>query len=274
MTRERSRRRRPAGQRPRGHGKPARRRTTQARARGHFPMARVLKWAFTLAIWLVLMGGAAVAWLAWDLPDVDRLSAETRQPGVVLLTASGDRLASYGDLYGARVALDQLPPYLPRAVLATEDRRFYEHSGLDPRGIARAMLANLRKGRIVQGGSTITQQLAKNLFLTRERSLERKAKEALLALWLEANFDKDELLTIYLNRVYLGGGAYGVEAAAQKYFGHSSREVSLYEAAMLAGLLSAPSRNNPLHDPETAHVRALAVLDAMVAAGYLSPENA
>ena len=159
-------------------------------------------------------------------------------------------------------------------MIAIEDRRFFEHPGVDFRGLARAMVTNLRAGGIVQGGSTLTQQLAKNLFLTPERSYTRKIKELLLALALEQKFQKDELLTIYLNRVYLGAGTYGVEAAAQRYFGTSARDVDTYQAAVLAGLLRAPSRLNPDNSPQAAHARARTVLAAMVAAGYLKPEEA
>ena len=234
----------------------------------------LVKWSLVSAIWAGLLVSGVVAWFAWDLPSVDALRHEVRRPAVVVVAADGSRLASYGDLYGAHVGVDKLPVFLPQAVLATEDRRFYSHLGFDPRGVARAMVANLRAGRVAQGGSTLTQQLAKNLFLSPERSLDRKIKELLLALWLEARFDKDELLTIYLNRVYLGAGTYGVEAAAQKYFGRSARDVTLYEAAMLAGLLKAPSRYNPAHDAVAAHARTVAVLDGMVTAGYVTPDEA
>jgi len=159
---------------------------------------------------------------------------------------------------------------LPKAVMAIEDRRFYSHPGIDARGLARAMWVNLRSGKFVQGGSTITQQLAKNLFLTPERTLKRKVQEVLLALWLERTYSKDEILTLYLNRVYLGSGVYGVDAAAKKYFGKSARNVTLLEAATLAGLLKAPSHYNPSSDPEAAKQRAAVVLKSMVDAGFIS----
>jgi penicillin-binding protein 1A len=154
--------------------------------------------------------------------------------------------------------------------MAIEDRRFYSHAGVDPRGLARAMWVNFRSGKFVQGGSTITQQLAKNLFLTPERTLKRKVQEVLLALWLERTYSKDEILTLYLNRVYLGSGVYGVDAAAKKYFGKSARNVTLLEAATLAGLLKAPSHYNPSSDPEAAKQRAAVVLKSMVDAGFIS----
>ncbi|CAM9879940.1 unnamed protein product, partial [Discosporangium mesarthrocarpum] len=192
----------------------------------------------------------------------------TRRQAVTLLAEDGSVLASYGDLWGQRLSVDELPPQLAHAVMAIEDRRFYEHGGVDPRGILRAVVTNVRAGRFAQGGSTLTQQLAKNLFLTPERSLERKLKELVLALRLESRFSKDEILTIYLNRVYLGAGSYGVEAASQRYFGHSARTLDVYEAALLAGLLKAPSRYNPRSDLAAAHARTRIVLNAMVEAGY------
>jgi len=238
---------------------------------------RITKWSLVLAIWGGLVLGGVLVWFAWDLPSINDLGPaadKTRRPGVTILAGDGSLIAGYGDLYGRRLTVNELPPELVQAVIAIEDRRFFEHPGVDFRGLARAMVTNLRAGGIVQGGSTLTQQLAKNLFLTPERSYTRKIKELLLALALEQKFQKDELLTIYLNRVYLGAGTYGVEAAAQRYFGTSARDVDTYQAAVLAGLLRAPSRLNPDNSPQAAHVRARTVLAAMVAAGYLKPEEA
>jgi len=237
------------------------------------PVLGLLKWGLVSAIWGVVIVGAVLAWFAWNLPSIDGLdpvAAQTRRPGIVLRDANGGRLAAYGDLYGRRLSAQELPAPLIQAVVAIEDRRFFEHPGVDGRGLLRAMAVNLRKGRIAQGGSTLTQQLAKNLFLTPERSIERKVKEALLALWLERRFEKNDLLSIYLNRVYLGSGTYGVEAAAQRYFGISARDIDVYQAALLAGLLRAPSRLNPLHDPDAARQRTNVVLGAMAEAGFLS----
>jgi penicillin-binding protein 1A len=238
---------------------------------------RIAKWAAVAAIWGFVIGGIGLAWIAWDLPDIDALAPSesgSRRQAVTLVAADGSALAAYGDLWGQRLAVAELPRHLSQAVMAVEDRLFYDHIGVDPRGILRAALANLAAGRITQGGSTLTQQLAKNLFLTPERSIERKLKELVLALQLERRFSKDEILTIYLNRVYLGAGTYGVEAAAQRYFGHSARTVDLYEAALLAGLLKAPSRYNPRSDPAAARERTRIVLSAMVDAGFLDRQTA
>ena len=179
-------------------------------------------------------------------------------------------LATRGEMAGANVALKDLPPYLPKAFIAIEDRRFYSHYGVDPIGIARAAVTNVLHRGVSQGGSTLTQQLAKNLFLTQERTLQRKLQEVELALWLERKHSKTEILELYLNRVYFGSGAYGVEAAAQRYFGKSARNVTVAEAAMLAGLVKSPSRLAPNRNPEGAEKRAQTVLTAMADAKFIT----
>ena len=175
---------------------------------------------------------------------------------------------------GANVALKDLPPYLPKAFIAIEDRRFYSHFGVDPYGILRAAVTNLLHRGVSQGGSTLTQQLAKNLFLTQERTFARKLQEAELALWLERKYSKNEILELYLNRVYFGSGAYGVEAAAQRYFGKSAKNVTLAEAAMLAGLVKSPSRLAPNRNPDGAEKRAQTVLAAMAEAKFITEAQA
>ena len=235
---------------------------------------RLLYGAVVVAVWGVIAVGALVAWYALDLPDIEGTLARGRAPAVHLLAADGREIAAIGDLYGMPVRLAELPPVLPVAVLTMEDRRFYDHFGIDLIGLARAAVANASAGRIVQGGSTITQQVAKNLFLTPQRTLKRKVQELLLALWLEHRLSKDQILTVYLNRVYLGAGTHGVEAAARRYFGKSARRVSAYEAALLAGLLKAPSRYSPARDPGLAARRAQAVLRVMTAVGTLTPAEA
>ena len=234
----------------------------------------LLRWGLVSASWGTLLGLVFLGWLAYDLPDVSRLNEIRKQPSVTLLADDGEVIATYGDLYGATVQLKDLPRYLPQAVLATEDRRFYSHFGLDFLGLARAAYINLRDWRLTQGGSTITQQLAKNVFLTPARTLRRKGQEMLLALWLERNFTKDQILTLYLNRVYFGAGTYGVDAAARKFFGRPATQVTPYEAAMLAGLLRAPSVFNPMNDREAANGRAQLVLQNMVAADFLNEKEA
>jgi penicillin-binding protein 1A len=234
----------------------------------------MFKWTAVVGLWAAVAVTAIVAWYAYTLPDISGINKFNRRPALTFLAADGQVITTYGDLFGGPVELKDLSPWLPRAVLATEDRRFYDHFGLDLIGLARAAVANLRAGRIVQGGSTITQQLAKNVFLTGERSFKRKVQELLLAFWLERKFTKDQILTIYLNRVYLGSGTYGVEAAAQRYFDKSARELSAHEAAVIAGLLKAPSRYSPAARLERAKARANEVIENMIEAGYMTAAEA
>jgi penicillin-binding protein 1A len=234
----------------------------------------LLKWGIVLAVWGAVAGAGVVAYYARDLPDVGVLATPARQPNITVLAADGTTIASLGNQYGEQVGLSELPRYLPLAVLAIEDRRFYSHFGIDPIGMLRALVVNLRAMGIVQGGSTITQQLAKNLFLSPERTFRRKIQETLLALWLEHRFTKDQILTIYLNRVYLGAGCYGVDAAARRYFGKPAGKVTLFEAAMLAGLLKAPSRFAPTRAFDLTQSRADQVLTAMVEAGFIGAAKA
>jgi penicillin-binding protein 1A len=225
-------------------------------------------------LWGLIIGGGALAYFAFTLPDTSRLAVAARRPNVEILAADGSLIASFGDLFGQPLTLREMSPSLPKAVIATEDRRFYSHFGIDPIGLVRAAVADLRAGHIVEGGSTITQQLAKILFLTPERNFARKIRETLLALWLEHRFAKDQLLEIYLNRVYLGAGAYGVDAAAHRYFGKSAGKLNLYESAVVAGLLKAPTRFSPARDPAAAAARAAQVLDNMVEAGFITAADA
>ncbi|HUN52328.1 MAG TPA: PBP1A family penicillin-binding protein [Candidatus Sulfotelmatobacter sp.] len=235
---------------------------------------RWLGWGLALAVWGIVLVVGVVAYCAYDLPDVSKLNQVDRHPSVTLMGADGTAIATFGDLYGDFVPLREMPPALPAAVLATEDRRFYSHFGIDIFGLLRATLANLRAGQVVQGGSTITQQLAKNVFLTPARTLKRKVQEVLLALWLEHNFSKQQILTLYLNRVYFGAGTYGVDAASERYFGKSVRQLDLAECAMLAGLLKAPSRFAPTANLAGARERAAQVLANMEDAHYITAAQA
>ena len=189
---------------------------------------------------------------------------------VSFLDRYGSEVGTRGIRHNDSVPLDQFPDNLIKAVLATEDRRFYEHFGIDAAGTMRALVANTKAGGVVQGGSSLTQQLAKNLFLNNERTLERKIKEAFLAMWLEARLTKNEILKLYLDRAYMGGGAFGVDAAAQYYFNKSARDVNLAEAAMLAGLFKAPSKFSPNVNLPAARARANVVLDNLVEAGFMT----
>jgi penicillin-binding protein 1A len=189
---------------------------------------------------------------------------------VTFLDRYGNELGSRGIKHNESVPLDQFPDHLIKAVLSTEDRRFYEHFGIDFQGTFRALMTNAQAGGVVQGGSTLTQQLAKNLFLSNERTIERKINEAFLALWLETHLTKNEILKLYLDRAYLGGGAFGVDAAAEYYFGKSVRDVTLSEAAMLAGMFKAPTKFSPLVNLPAARARANVVLDNLVANGFMT----
>jgi len=198
---------------------------------------------------------------------------DTRPPNVTVRAADGTILAERGFRRG-HMSLDALSPHLVNAVLATEDRRFYWHMGIDPLGLIRAGIRNTQEGAVVEGGSTITQQLAKNLFLKPERTIARKLEELIYAVWLERRFSKDEILELYLNRVYFGGGAYGAEAAARHYFGKPARDLTLPQAALLAGLLKAPSRYTPRRSVKLANGRITEVLDRMVDAGFIEEAQA
>lgn len=213
---------------------------------------------------------------AYDLPTIQSLEDATRHPGIILKDRTGAVFATYGDLYGRTVRSEGLPPHVSQAFLAVEDARFYKHFGIDVWGLIRAFYQNYKAGQVVQGGSGITQQLAKNFlfsqkkFSFQDRSLKRKIQELLLTFWLEYKFTKRQILTLYLNRVYFGAGTYGLSAASQKYFAKSPWDLTIYESAVLAGLLKAPSRYCPLSAPERANERAQIVLNRMVEVGFLS----
>jgi penicillin-binding protein 1A len=236
--------------------------------------ARLIKWCFVLGLWAALVVGGVLAWYARELPDIIDSPKFERKASITVLANDGSVIARYGDIKGHNVSADNIPKNLANAILATEDRRFYYHFGLDPIGLVRAVFVNLTRKGVVQGGSTITQQLAKNLFLSQERTLKRKLQEAMLAVWLEHKLTKDEILASYMNRVYLGAGTYGVEAASRVYFQKSVADLNLQQAAILAGLLKAPSRYSPLSNPEESEKRAKVVLGAMVDAGYITTKEA
>jgi penicillin-binding protein 1A len=233
------------------------------RGKARSGIGRLIYWAAVLCLWSVIAVIGVMVWIGVHLPPIQSLEIPKRPPSVLIVGANGATLATRGDMGGAAVALHELPDYVPKAFIAIEDRRFYSHHGVDPLGIARALVADVLRRGASQGGSTITQQLAKNLFLTQERAVARKAQEVVLAFWLEHKFSKAQILDLYLNRVYFGAGAYGVEAAAQRYFAKSAHRLTLAEAAMLAGLVQSPSRLAPSHNPDGAERRARVVLTDM-----------
>jgi penicillin-binding protein 1A len=233
-------------------------------------LGRLLYWGFVLAVWGFVGVAGLFAYYASQLPPIDQLAVPKRPPNIAILADDGTLLANRGDTGGAAVHLGELPPYLPKAFVAIEDRRFYQHFGIDPVGVGRAVIRDVTGRGGMEGGSTLTQQLAKNLFLTQERTLSRKIQEAILALWLERKYSKDQILELYLNRVYFGSGAFGVEAAAQKYFGKSARQVTLSEAAVLAGLMKSPTRLAPNRNLTGANERAALVITAMAEQGDIT----
>ena len=237
---------------------------------GRSLLGHLLYWSLVLGVWGVIGLTGLIVYHAGQLPPIDQLAIPKRPPNIAILGIDGTLMANRGDTGGPAIQLRELPAYLPKAFVAIEDRRFYSHAGIDPIGIARAAARNLTGRGGVQGGSTLTQQLAKNLFLTQERTFSRKIQEAILSLWLEHKFSKDQILELYLNRVYFGAGAYGVEAAARKYFGHSAKETTLSQAAVLAGLMKAPTKLAPNRNPKGAIERAAQVINAMQQEGFIT----
>ncbi|PIR32414.1 MAG: hypothetical protein COV36_04390 [Alphaproteobacteria bacterium CG11_big_fil_rev_8_21_14_0_20_44_7] len=238
---------------------------------------RIFRWCLKIFLTLFaigfIIGFFVLSYFAYDLPDINQLYEDKLRPSITILDSRGDVVTTYGDVFTEYVAARDMPKSLIDAVIATEDRRFYSHFGVDVRGIARAMYVNLRAGKFVQGGSTITQQLAKIIFLKPEKNLKRKIQEALLAIWLERKFTKDQIMTMYLNRVYLGAGVYGVDAASRKYFNKPVRKINTYESAMLAGLLKAPSTYSPQNNAHAAEQRTKQVLVNMVNAEVITEDE-
>jgi len=239
--------------------------------------SRFAPWLLRAFALLLIWGGVALAALllfyAIDLPNIDKPKDMGRKPSLTILARDGSVLVRTGQMQGSFYTLKELPKYVPEAVMAIEDRRFYHHFGIDPIGIVRASVANLIHHDVVQGGSTITQQLAKNMFLSPEQTFKRKIQEAMLAVGLEMKYSKNEILAAYLNRVYMGAGCYGIDAAAHRYFNKSAKDLSLREAATIAGLLRAPNYFSPASSPSRAADRANMVLKAMVEAHYITPKQ-
>ena len=236
------------------------------------PLQATLYWGAVAGVWGLIFLAALFAVFATDLPDTSKIFDAKRQPSISYLDRSGALLAVRGSQFAPPADLDALPKYVPAAFVAIEDRRFWWHPGFDPIGITRAFFANItHRGGPLQGGSTITQQLARNLFLTFDQTWRRKGQELILAIWLELKFSKKEILALYLNRVNFGAGAYGIEAAAQRYFNKPAKDLTIGEAALLAGLMKGPSRYSPVYNRDRAERRATIVLDEMVATHAITP---
>ena len=229
----------------------------------------------TLGVWIFGFVMLGTLWFSYDLPDINQLQNSARKPGVIIQAIDGTTIGAYGNLYEGMIKVSELPPYVPQALMSIEDRRFYHHFGVDFIGLVRAAYTNYKANRIVQGGSTITQQLAKNFLQTQgkyeihDKSMRRKVQEVIMSIWLEWKFTKEQIMTMYLNRVYFGSATFGIEAASRRYFHKSAKELSVYEAAVIAGLLKAPTRYSPNSNPVRARERATVVLTQMVDAGYI-----
>ena len=243
---------------------------------GRTPLQAFIYWTLVLGVWALIFVVAFFAVFSVDLPDTSKLYDVKRQPSISYLDRSGGLVAVRGSQFAPPVDLDKLPPYVPKAFVAIEDRWFYWHFGFNPWGIARSQVYNwTHHGRgPLRGGSTITQQLARALFLTPNQNYRRKAQELILAIWLEAKFSKKQILELYLNREYFGEGAYGIEAASQRYFGKPAAQLTLAESAMLAGLMKGPTRYSPMTDTARSERRATIVLDEMVRTHAITAQQA
>ena len=237
-------------------------------------LGRLIGLMIWLGFWGTVAGAVGFGYVLFSLNERGLLKIPEREPGIMILASNGSVLSQQGAFFGDAARISDLPDYVPGAVIAIEDRRFRSHFGIDPIGLARAMTRNVMAGHMIQGGSTLTQQLAKNLFLTQEKTATRKAQEAVLALWLEYKFTKDEILQLYLNRVYFGSGAYGIEQAAHTYYNKSASELTIMEAATMAGVLKAPSNYNPAKNADAAMTRAKLVINAMVETNFISADDA
>ncbi|MDK4805955.1 MAG: PBP1A family penicillin-binding protein [Novosphingobium aromaticivorans] len=237
-------------------------------------LRRIVVWGVGLALLGALGIAGAVFVTARSLPGYDKLKSSQAGQMIVVRANDGTEIVTLGPSYGKWIPYNRIPNSMKDALVSVEDRRFREHWGVDPVGILRSLMVRAESGHWRQGGSTITQQLARNIFLNSSRTFDRKIREAVLALALESKFSKDQILELYLNKVYFGGGAYGVDSAARKFFGHSGEQLSLGEAAIIAGLVKAPSHYSPTADAQAAVDRAKVVLSTMVDAGALTPAQA
>jgi len=234
---------------------------------------RLFGFLLVAGFWSAIAGALVFTYIWFSLDQRGLLQIPKREPGVMILANDSSVLAEEGAFFGDAAKISQLPDYVPNAVIAIEDHRFRLHHGIDPVGLVRAMARNVMARHLVQGGSTLTQQLAKNLFLTQEKTLTRKAQEAVLAIWLESKFTKDEILQLYLNRVYFGSGAYGIDQAAHTFFNKPASELSIIEAARLAASLKAPTNYDPANHPDESTARAKLVLAAMQDQGFITAED-
>ena len=256
----------------RGKAETAKPKKRRSRSGGFF--MGLLWWGFVACLWGGLAVIAVIVYYGAQLPSSNSWAIPDRPPNIRILAADGSLISNRGQTGGEAVTFRELPQYVPAAFIASEDKRFMSHFGVDPIGLIAVAVESVQARGVTRGASTLTQQVAKNLFLTPDQTLGRKVQEAILALWLEQNFTKEEILELYMNRVYVGSGATGIEAAAQTYFGVSARNLSLGQAAMLVGILPAPSAYNPKANPQRAIERQRIVLNLMAQEGYITREEA
>ncbi len=236
--------------------------------------ARLIGFIANVFLICVAIAGLYVLFVFLQMPSLDSVLHETREPAIVFLDRNGREIRSDGRIMGAAVSVNNLPPHVWQAIVAIEDKRFFEHGAISYRGTARAVFLNMFRGHFAAGGSTITQQTAKNIFLSREKKLSRKIQELILSMWLESRFDKNQILDLYMNRISLVGGMRGIDAASNALFGHGAREMSVAESAQIAAMLKAPSAYSPVKNPERNIKRAKVVLAEMVRQNYISLETA
>jgi len=249
-------------------------RTPRKRSRSGGFLMGLLWWGFVACLWVGIAGIGVIVYYGAQLPSSNTWAIPDRPPNIRILAADGSLISNRGATGGEAITYRELPYYVPAAIIASEDRRYMSHFGVDPLGLLSVAIETVQARGVTRGASTITQQVAKNLFLTPDQTIARKIQEMILAVWLEQNYTKEEILELYMNRVYFGAGATGIEAAAQTYFGISARNLSLGQAAMLAGILPAPSAYNPKSNPERAIERQRLSLNAMARDGFITPEEA
>lgn len=236
--------------------------------------ARIIGFFANLFLILVALCGLYVLFVFLQMPSLDSVLHETREPAIIFLDKNGREIRADGRIMGAAVSVDNLPPHVWQAIVAIEDKNFFEHGAISYRGTVRALFVNLFRGHFAAGGSTITQQTAKNIFLSREKKVSRKIQELILSMWLENRFSKNQILDLYMNRVSLVGGMRGLDAAANMLFGHGARELTLAESAQIAAMLKAPSLYSPLKNPERNIARAKIILSEMARQKYITPDEA
>lgn len=231
---------------------------------------KVFYYFICFGIWAGIFLSVVLLYLALTLPNIEHITNQTRKPSITIVDRNNQKITSVNDIYGVTVDVESVPPYVWQAIVAVEDKRFYSHFGVDIKGLFRALVNNILKRKSAQGGSTITQQVAKNVFLSNKRTISRKIQEVMITLWLEHKFTKNQILSLYLNRVSLVGGKYGIANASESLFNKSIYDINIAEAAIIAGMLKAPTRLNPMNNPEASINRARVVISLMKEQNYIT----